>query len=269
MHNIPQGSAACKYPLAELGKMAGLGDCSLVVQPLDPGEPGAEHRPEAPIYPASMIKVPLVAAALFEVAEGRLRLDDRFAVTEDNLTYNDAPSPLVSSYVSQLSEIAHAAISRSDNVATNMLFDIVGRERATAIARDGLGLEATSFHRKLSGSEPLIVDPSWDRVHMNTHPARDAARLFQKIARDEVPHAAFLRDALAAQYWNEKLPCGLRDGDTFLHKTGDTDEVSHDGGILIPADGNRYVIVVYTQALSTEKQSARMSDFMRALRGLL
>jgi beta-lactamase class A len=216
-----------------------------------------------------MIKVPLVAAALCEVAEGRLSLDDRFAVTEDNLTYNDAPSPLVSSYRSQLSEIAHLAIGRSDNVATNMLFDIVGRERATQIAHEQLGLNHTAFHRKLSGSEPLISDPGWDRVHMNAFPAHDAAHLFALIARDEIPHAAFLRDALADQIWNEKLPQGMRDGDTFLHKTGDTDEVSHDGGVLTTAEGKRYIIVVYTQRPSDEKQSARMSAFMRALRELL
>lgn len=230
--------------------MAGLGDCSLVVRALDPRESGAEHRPEAPIYPASMIKVPLVAAALAEVAEGRLRLDDRFTVTEDNLTYNDAPSPLVSTYRSQLSEIAHLAISRSDNVATNMLFDIVGRERATQIARERFGLVQTSFHRKLSGSEPLITDPGWDRVRLNAHPASDAARLFEMIARDELPHAELLRDALADQFWNEKLSAGLRDGDSFWHKTGDTDDVSHDGGILTTASGKRYAIVVYTQRKS-------------------
>jgi beta-lactamase class A len=216
-----------------------------------------------------MIKVPLVAAALYEVAEGRLRLDDQFAVTEDNLTYNDAPSPLVSSYVSQLSEIAHLAISRSDNVATNMLFDIVGRERATAIARDAFGLRGTAFHRKLSGSEPLIVDPGWDREHMNAHPAADAARLFEMIARDEVPHANFLRDALGAQFWNEKLPQGLRDGDTLLHKTGDTDEVSHDGGILITNEGKRYIIVAYTQRPSNDQQSRKIGDFMKLLRSEL
>lgn len=269
MHKVPRSSAACKYPLADFAKKADLGACSLIVLPLDGGGEGAEHRPDAAIYPASMIKVPLVAAALHEVAAGRLGLDDEVEVTEDNLTYNDAPSPLVSSYRSQVSELIQLAIASSDNVATNMLFDLVGRERATRIARDSFELRATAFHRKLSGSEPLIVDRGWDGTHRNTHPARDAARLFAMIARDEIAHADILRTALAQQYWNDKLSQGLEADDVFLHKTGDTDEVSHDGGILVTRDGARYVIVVYTEVESSEKQSARMSLFMRALRAVL
>lgn len=269
MHKVPRSFGACKYPLADFAKKAGLGACSLVVLPLGDEAQGARHRPEAPIYPASMIKVPLAAAALHEVAEGRLSLEDEVEVTEDNLTYNDAPSPLVSSYRSQVSQLIHLAISTSDNVATNVLFDVVGRARATTIVRDAFGLRATAFHRKLSGSEPLIVDPGWDEVHRNAHSAYDAARLFTMIARDEVPYANLLRDALEQQYWNDKLPRGLQAGDTFLHKTGDTDEVSHDGGILTTREGARYVIVAYTEVGSSDKQSARMSSFMRALRATL
>ena len=269
MRKIPRSHDACKYPLAEIALLAGLGDCSLVLRELEPAGEGAEYHPLAPIYPASMIKVPLVAAALFEVAEGRFSLEDRFEVAEANITLNDAPSPLVTGYRSQLSEILTLTITISDNVGTNMLFDIVGRERATQIARDHFGLAHTAFHRKLSGSEPLIYDAGWDGRFRNTHPAADAAALFERIARNEIPHAGFLHSALCAQRYNEKLPPGLRDGDRFEHKTGDTDEASHDGGILTTADGKRYVIVVYTAQEGTEKHTARMSDFMRALREYL
>jgi beta-lactamase class A len=89
------------------------------------------------------------------------------------------------------------------------------------------------------------------------------------IARDEVPHAQFLREALGAQRYNEKLPPGLREGDRFEHKTGDTSDASHDGGILTTAEGKRYVIVVYTSQEGTEKHNARMSEFMHALRECL
>jgi beta-lactamase class A len=249
--------------------MAGLGDCSLVLRALEPAGVGGEHSARAPIYPASMIKVPLVAAALSEVAEGRFSLEDRFRVSEANLTLNDAPSPLVTGYNSQLSEILTLTITISDNVGTNMLFDIVGRARATQIVREKFGLAHTAFHRKLSGSEPLIYDAQWDGKFRNAHPAADAAHLFELIARDQVPHAQFLHEVLAAQRFNEKLPPGLVDGDRFEHKTGDTDEASHDGGILTTAEGKRYVIVVYTAQEGTEKHNARMSDFMRALRELL
>lgn len=257
--------------LTEIADQAALPPThALVLQPLDTDFPQrAAIESSEPIYPASMIKTPLVAAAFIDIADGRLTFDDRYAVTNANMTANDTESPLIVGYESSLAEITDRAISFSDNVATNMLFDIVGRERATEIARSRLGLRTTAFHRKLSGSEPLIADSEWNGADRNAHPAHDAAALFVQIACDEIPYATRLQASLAAQHWNEKLSLGLRDGDTFAHKTGDTDEVTHDGGILTTAQGRRYVIAVYAKFASNAQHNARMGDFMRLLRPLL
>jgi beta-lactamase class A len=256
--------------LEEFASAAGLEASSIVVEPLSgcPGD-GATVDPERLLYPASMIKTPLVSAALVDVAEGRLHLGDRIEVTERNMTHNDAPSPLTPGYRGTLEELCDLAVTRSDNVATNILFDVVGRERASAIASDRFGLSNTAFYRKLSGSDPLIVDPDWDGVHRNTHPASDAARLFELIALNEVPHADRIRTWLARQEWNDKLSRGLRPGDRFLHKTGSTDDVTHDGGILLTAQGRTYVIVVYAGIASNEENDARFAPFMERLRELL
>ncbi len=257
--------------LADLGRRAGLVPASIIVRPLDRGAPDHDvsAHAELDLYPASMIKTPLVAAALAEVDAGRLRLDEPIEVAAANMTYNDAPSPLHTGASARLDEICDLAISRSDNVATNMLFDIVGRQRATDIAQQQFGLKRTSFHRKLSGSDPLIDDPGWDGIHRNTHPASDAARLFELIALDQIPHSDLVRGALVRQYWNDKLTKGLMPGDRFAHKTGDTDEVTHDGGILTTAQGNAYVVVVYTHLSSNDTNNARFAPFMKALRALL
>ncbi len=254
--------------LAAAAADAGLEAPSMVVLPLARGA-AAELNPTRPLYPASMIKVPLVAAALFEIAGGRLAGSDAVVVDPANMTANDAASPLVPGYRSSLDELMNLAISRSDNVATNMLFDVTGRDRATAIVRERFGLRGTVFARKLSGSDPLIADPAWDGSTRNAHPAADAARLFAAIARDEIPLAGRLREILAEQKWNEKLNPGLLPGDCFLHKTGDTSEVTHDGGILIDARGERWVVVAYTGLASTDEHNARFAPFMRRIRPLL
>lgn len=255
------------HAVEELAREAGLRSYSIVIA--RPGRPEWEAvriDADADRYPASMIKVPLVLAALTDVADGRLHLDDRIEVTRATLTSNDAPSPFTLGYWGRLDEICLYAISRSDNVATNMLFDIVGRERATAIMRDRYDLRDTAFHRKLSGSEPLIVDPGWDGIHRNRHSASDCARLFDLIARDQVPFAAHIRDYLAEQVWNDKLTRGLRPGDRFYHKTGDTDDVTHDGGILTLTDEDRtYILVVYTTMPSTEANNKKFAPFMSQL----
>jgi beta-lactamase class A len=249
---------------------AGLEGASLIILPLASGAgSGATVEPDSPIYPASMIKVPLVATALCEVDAGRLRETGAIEIDDSNMTANDLDSPLVPGYRAQLDELMRLAIARSDNVATNVLFDVVGRERATAIARERLGLSATTFARKLSGGDPLIHDPGWDGTTRNAHPAADAARLFAAIARDDVPFAGRLRAMLAAQAWNDKLSGGLLPGDRFLHKTGDTSEVTHDGGILIDEGGDAWVVVAYTGLASTDEHNARFAPFMRAIRPLL
>lgn len=245
---------------------AGLRPSSIVISRLDQAaEPIALDAGEA-FYPASMIKTPLALTAYALVADGELALDRTFEVTEPNMTANDKPSPLIPGYRSPLSELIDLMITRSDNVATNMLYDIVGRERASEMVQKRYGLAGTAFYRKLSGSLPLIHDPEWDRSHMNTHPPADAAKLFRMIGEDRVPFAAALRETLERQEWNNKLTGGLLAGDVFAHKTGDTDEVTHDGGILYTQSGARYVIVVYTGMESNDANNLKFAPFMSAIR---
>lgn len=255
--------------LASLASGAGLRDVSLVAAPLEPEGARAGVDPGRGIYPASMIKVPLAAACLLEAADGRFSTADRIEISECNMTVNDEESPLVPGYRATVEELVRLAIERSDNVATNELFDLVGRERATQLAVERLGLASTRFSRKLSGSEPLIEDPQWDGRHRNAHPAADAAALFARIDAGDFAGASFLGECLARQHWNDKLSAGLEPGDRFAHKTGDTDEVTHDGGVLTTREGRRYVLVVYTAMPSNPENNARFGPFMRALRALL
>jgi beta-lactamase class A len=214
-----------------------------------------------------MIKVPIAAALAVLWAGGTRRPDDRVRVEAAQMTANDAPSPFVAGYETTLREAAHAMIAASDNVATNVLIDALGRERITEICRRELGLPATAVRRKLSGSLPLIDDPA--ATGRNAHPAADAAALFEAIDRERTGRFAALYGALAAQIWNDKLAAALRPGDAFAHKTGDTDEVSHDGGLLTLADGRRFVLVVYTGLASTRESDARVAAFGRLLREAL
>ena len=249
---------------------AGMAQISFVLWPLG-GTDGNRVELDAGLglYPASMIKTPLAAACYSLAASGDLPKHSQYEVTDANMTANDTASPLVPGYRCSLDQLIELAITRSDNVATNMLFDIAGRERATAIAQNEFGLEGTAFHRKLSGSLPLIEDPLWDGVHRNAHPALDAARLFDLIAGNRVPYSRELRATLERQQWNDKVPAGLRPADRFAHKTGDTDEVTHDGGILTTESGSKYVLVVYTGMESNETNNRKFAPFMRALRTFL
>ncbi len=263
MHSIS------RPPLADLAAACGLAAPSIVVRRVG-GPPGFYYEgtvdPTAALPAASMIKVPIAAALSRLWSEGTARIDDRIEVLATNMTANDAASPLVPGHQARLDELGRLMIARSDNVATNVLIDVIGRGRITAFAR-AWGLRGTAVRRKLSGSLPLIADA--EAEGRNSHPASDAALLFALIASDAIPGAEWLRSILAAQEFNAKLSAGLEPGDRFLHKTGDTDEVSHDGGILELPSGARYSIVVYTALASSPTVDSKFANFMRALRPYL
>jgi beta-lactamase class A len=252
--------------VAIVANTTGLGAATIYLAALDRDRPRLALDSGRPIYPASMIKTPLAAAVAAAIEAGRTRWDERVVVDEANMTFNDALSPLEPGYAATVVELVELMLTRSDNVATNVLMELLGREAATAGAQ-ALGLRETAFRRKLSGKLPLIDDPA--ATGRNSHPAREAADLFERIARGSVPSAALLHRFLRGQIWNTKLSAGLESGDRFAHKTGDTDDTSHDGGILELAGGGRYVLVVYSELASNDETDARFAAFMQRIRPLL
>jgi beta-lactamase class A len=248
--------------LAGLAATAGLADPAIHLRSLDDGRAWSSDDGRWR-YPASLIKLPLAVAAAAAIDGGRLEWTTRVPIEPRNMTANDAPSPMVPGYVSSVEELVTWMLQRSDNVATNQLYDLLDRRRASEDLHR-LGFSQTFFRRKLSGSEPLIDDPEADG--RNSFPAGEAAALLVALAADRLPQAARLRAILATSWWDVKLSRGLATGDAFAHKTGDTDEVSHDAGILRLDDGSRWVLAVYTTLPSSDENDARFGAFMRALR---
>jgi beta-lactamase class A len=252
--------------LAMLARDAGLGEAIVHVRRLGPYGPAWRHDDGRWIYPASLIKLPLAVALGVAIAAGRIAWDALVTVDPRNATANDAPSPIEPGYRAGVEELATFMLQRSDNVATNQLYDLLGREQATADVH-ALGFTQTFFRRKLSGGLPLIDDP--EATGRNSFPASEAAELLRAIAEDRVPEAVVLRRILASSWWDVKLSRGLGAGDAFAHKTGDTDEVSHDAGILTLSDATRWVIAVYTELPSSDENDLRFGAFMHALRPYL
>jgi len=252
--------------LALLIEESGLANASVVIASCESEGAQVGWEPERPIYPASMIKLPIAAALALRCAAETLGWDDTVEVDPSNLTANDAPSPCVPGARLPLGLLMHEMLAASDNVATNVLIDVLGRD-TIGPACAPLGLRSTAVRRKLSGSSPLVDDPA--ATGRNAHPAGDAARLLAAVANDAFAGARRIYDALRAQRWNDKLSQGLRSGDVFAHKTGDTSAVSHDGGILELAGGGRVIVVAYTELPSCPENDAKLAAFARALRPML
>jgi len=222
-----------------------------------------EVRSETNIYPASVIKVPIMAEAFRQYASSELRPDDRVVVSEGNQTATSGPAPFIPGYVATVSELVDLMITHSDNVATNQLFDVLRRQRVTEYMH-ALGLNTFLLGRKLSGSEPLIEDP--EKVGRNRLPAAEIGRLLTLIACDCIAGAGAQREILRRCAHKDKLVPGLAPDDVFMHKTGETSDVSHDAGILVAADGKRYVIVLYCDVEPTadDADAVHANPFMVA-----
>jgi beta-lactamase class A len=232
----------------------------------------AHWRADEDVYPASVIKIALMTEAFRRYAVADIAPDDRIVIESRNLTPTAEATPLVTGYEARVDELVDLMIARSDNIATNQLIDLLRRERVTAAMR-ALGLEGFLLGRKLSGADPLIDDP--EMTGRNSLSAANAARLLYLIATDVVPGAAEQRDILAHCMHDDKLAPGLRDGDRFMHKTGETTTVSHDAGIVVTADGDPYVVVLYTTPEpapgggDASHANPRMVRWMSALRPAL
>ena len=202
-----------------------------------------QWRADTPVYPASVIKVPIMAEAFRQFEDGMLDPESIVTVSATNETTTWGISPFVPGTTATVRELVDRMVTHSDNVATNQLMDVLGRERVTAYMRE-LGLRTFLLGRKLSGSEPLIEDPGM--VGRNRLPPAEIGALLALIAGDRVPGAAAQREIMRRCVHAEKLVPALRAGDVFVHKTGETSKESHDAGILYTAEGKRYVVVLYT-----------------------
>jgi len=226
------------------------------------------YRADEVIYPASVIKVPIMAEAFRQAEAGELRLDDVVTVTESNQTTTWGESPFPAGARTTVSDLVERMITHSDNVATNQLFDVLRRERVTSYMHE-LGLRTFFLGRKLSGSDPLVIDA--ETTGRNRLPPGEIGVLLTLIATDAVPAAARQREILH----NDKLVPALREGDVFLHKTGETSDLSHDAGILKTAQGKTYVVVLYTTPEAKGDDSdadhvnPQMTAWMRSLRARL
>jgi len=260
----PTADPALESAVRDAFEISGIGDRGYAyVADLDANR-AAGWRADENIYPASVIKVPIMAEAFRQIDEGLLRADDVVVMKESNQTTTwGGDTPFAPGTKATVRDLVDRMITHSDNVATNQLFDVLRRESVTAYMRK-LGLPTFLLGRKLSGSDPLIVDP--EIVGRNRLPPREIAALLMLIARDRIPGAAAQRDILRRCVHHEKLALALREGDIFMHKTGETSDLSHDAGILVTANGRTYVVVLYTtpEPKADDSDADHINPFMTA-----
>jgi beta-lactamase class A len=138
-----------------------------------PDGPDYRLRANEAFYPASVIKVPILAEVFWQAAEGRLDLNSRLAVTdEDRREGSGILAALKPGITLTIQDLAELMIVVSDNTATAMLVRLVGAPAVNARMRS-LGLEKTRVAGAMAGDRE-------SRDRSETTPA-DMLRLFELL----------------------------------------------------------------------------------------
>jgi beta-lactamase class A len=151
-------------------------------------------------------------------------------------------------------ELIDRMITRSSNLATNALIELVGAGHANATAHE---LGARNI-RVLRGVE----DGKAFRAGLNnTTTARDLAVLLEAIETGRAASRTScdaMRDILLRQEFSAEIPAGLPAGTKVAHKTGWITGVLHDAAIVYPAGRKPYVLVVLTRGIPEEKVARQL-----------
>lgn len=216
------------------------------------------------LHAASTMKIP-VMMEIFRLADaGKLKLGDRievkntFASVVDQSPYqlsasDDSASELYRRVGESVSirELVEVMITRSSNLATNILIERVGAVPVTDLIRK-LGAKTMTVRRGVEDGKAFRAGIS------NTTTALDLMILLRSL----IDGRAFKRETsremievLMRQEFNEALPAGVPADIQVAHKTGSITKIKHDAGIVFPHERRPYVIVVLTKGIEDETKS--------------
>lgn len=135
--------------------------------------------------------------------------------------------------------LAYEMITRSSNLATNILIDFLDAKKVTSTMRE-LGADSIEV---LRGVEDL---KAYEQGFSNSTTARDLLTIFNHLSSDSlisVDANKAMLDILKDQNYNDMIPAKLPEDTKVAHKTGWITNVHHDSGIVFTSDQDGYVLI--------------------------
>lgn len=240
-----------------------LGDSSVI-----------EINADSVFHAASTMKVPVMIEYFRQLDHGRfsrgqeIELQNRFRSIVDGSEYSlsaddDSDSTLYEPVGGSvpIRELVERMITRSSNLATNAVIELVGADSSQATARE-LGAADIMVRRGVEDSK------AFEQGLNNTTTARDLGVLLRAIANGSAASDSSCREMLEIleqQEFNEEIPAGLPSGTRVAHKTGFIRGVLHDAAVVFPPGGRPpFVLVVLTRDIPDRAQArALIQDIAR------
>ncbi|MFN8482650.1 MAG: serine hydrolase [Anaerolineae bacterium] len=210
---------------------------------------------------ASVIKFPILLAALDRVQRGELALTERVELRPEDVVggsgllkeFDPGVRLTVKDYLT-------AMIVISDNSATNLMLRLLGIPELNGYLAS-LGLTVTRSLRPIRFPAPRPGEP---RGIGETTPA-EMVRLLDmlvsgSILNDELRQLAL--DILRRQQYADAIPRYLPDGVVVAHKDGMVNDIRADVGIVYPPDRSPITIAVLCDGLTDRRYSVDNAGFL-------
>lgn len=212
---------------------------------------------EEAIFPAaSIIKLSILWELFKRIDGGEIDLKDEFVLEDSHKVGGFGILKELHSGLSfTIKDLACLMIVLSDNVATNILIDILGMDRINASIKKN-GMKDTSLKRKMMDAEAK------EKGLDNYTSPRDTSTILEKYIRSEELFRSSrdtIIDILKRQQCNNKLPVYMPPEKVLAHKTGDLPGTEHDAGILY-AGREPIIIVVMTKDLSDNQEGIKFNQ---------
>jgi len=222
---------------------------------------------KALFHAASTMKTPVMIELFRQVTLGSLTLQDTMVVRKEfqsivdgswyALTAEDDSDDDVYAKMGTpqtLEYLVERMITRSSNVATNLLMSKVKGDQITATMRQ-MGAPDILVRRGVEDNK------AYQQGLNNVTSAYDLQVIFEQLAQGKAVNpaaSAAMVHILKQQYYNDLIPALLPKNVQVAHKTGWITGVHHDAGIIYLPDGRKYVLVVLSKNCKQEASAVQL-----------
>ncbi|MFN8471801.1 MAG: serine hydrolase [Anaerolineae bacterium] len=212
------------------------------------------HNADRPFITASVIKFPILLAALDRVQQGDLALTERVELRPEDIVGGSGLLKEFDAGVQlTVKDYLTAMIVISDNSATNLMLRLLGIPEVNQYLAS-LGLTVTRSLRPIRFPAPLPGEP---RGIGETTPA-EMMRLLDMLVSGAILNTDLrdlALDILRRQQYSDAIPRYLPDGVVVAHKDGMVNDVRGDVGIVYPPDRSPITIAVLCDSLTDRRYS--------------
>lgn len=228
------------------------GDFAIAYQDIDDPQQQILINVDERFHAASTMKTPVLIELYKRAENGEIELTDSIKITSEFKSIVDG-SPFSMEVTEETEKdlyqnlgknttfyhLAYEMITRSSNLATNILIDFLDAKKVTSTMRD-LGADSIEV---LRGVEDL---KAYRQGLSNSTTARDLLTIFNHLSTDSLIGVEANKAMLAIlkdQNYNDMISAKLPEGTKVAHKTGWITNVHHDSGIVFTGEHEGYVLI--------------------------